>query len=116
MNYPSATSAYSVRHAYSFTAVNATGIRLTVPGNGLSTGACVDELEASVDRIEPAFVHYTARSSQLQGLLRIDPRLRYARDGHGTVVADKSFETLATLHSERTETGTRCQSSWAPGP
>lgn len=39
--YPSNTSTWSVRHAWSFTAVNATGIRLLVPAD-----ACIDELEA----------------------------------------------------------------------
>lgn len=35
----------SRRHRFNFTAVQATGIRLTCPGNGLGTGACVDEIE-----------------------------------------------------------------------
>lgn len=40
------TSANAMRHVYSFTAVNATGIRLICPGNSFADGACVDELEA----------------------------------------------------------------------
>ncbi len=45
-SYPSNGLPYSQRHAFSFTPVMATGIRLTVPGNGIGSGACVDELEA----------------------------------------------------------------------
>ncbi len=33
------------RHRYEFPAVQATGIRLICPGNGIGTGSCVDELE-----------------------------------------------------------------------
>ncbi len=46
ITYPTSSSPYSLRHAYSFPAVQATGIRLTVPGNGLGSGGCIDELEA----------------------------------------------------------------------
>ncbi len=46
VNYPGNGSTYSVRHVYSFTAVNATGIRLTCPGSSFADGAAVDELEA----------------------------------------------------------------------
>ncbi len=46
-SYPSNGLPYSQRHAFSFTPVMATGIRLTVPGDGINTGACVDELEAA---------------------------------------------------------------------
>lgn len=35
----------SRRHRFNFTEVNATGIRLTCPGDGLGTGSCVDEIE-----------------------------------------------------------------------
>ena len=46
-SYPSNGLPYSLRHAFSFPPVMATGIRLTAPGNGVGSGACVDELEAS---------------------------------------------------------------------
>jgi hypothetical protein len=36
----------SARHEWSFTPVNATGVRLTVPGNSFGDGADIDELEA----------------------------------------------------------------------
>ena len=38
--------AMSRRHAWAFPSVNATGIRLTVPGSSFASGAAVDELEA----------------------------------------------------------------------
>lgn len=44
--YPANSLPYSLRHAFSFPPVMATGIRLTVPGTGVADGACVDELEA----------------------------------------------------------------------
>ena len=34
-----------LRHRYTFTPVDATGIRLLVPGNGLGSGTAIDELE-----------------------------------------------------------------------
>jgi len=46
VNYPSNTSAWSVRHVWSFTSVDATGIRLICPGSSFTNGACIDELEA----------------------------------------------------------------------
>jgi hypothetical protein len=46
-SYPSDGVPYSQRHAFSFTPVMATGIRLTVPGDGVGSGGCVDELEAA---------------------------------------------------------------------
>ncbi|HEX2750428.1 MAG TPA: lamin tail domain-containing protein, partial [Verrucomicrobiales bacterium] len=50
LNYQSAGggnnfTAPSRRHRFNFTAVSATGIRLTCPGAGLGTGSCVDEIE-----------------------------------------------------------------------
>ncbi len=47
-------ASYSLRHAYTFTPVNATGIRLTVPGNSFADGACIDELEAGPAITPPA--------------------------------------------------------------
>jgi hypothetical protein len=35
----------SRRHRFNFTQVSATGIRLIVPGSGIGSGACIDELE-----------------------------------------------------------------------
>ena len=35
----------SRRHRFDFTQVSATGIRLIVPGSGIGSGACIDELE-----------------------------------------------------------------------
>jgi len=35
-----------VRHRYNFAPVEATGIRLLVPGTGITVGTCIDELEA----------------------------------------------------------------------
>lgn len=35
----------SRRHRYEFTPVMATGVRLICPGNGIASGACIDELE-----------------------------------------------------------------------
>ncbi|MFN5960083.1 MAG: lamin tail domain-containing protein [Verrucomicrobiota bacterium] len=35
----------ALRHVYAFAPVEMTGIRVIVPGNGVSSGACVDELE-----------------------------------------------------------------------
>ncbi len=52
VNYPSNTSTWSVRHVWSFTPVDATGIRLICPGSSFANGACVDELEAG-PYIEP---------------------------------------------------------------
>ena len=46
-SYPSNALPFSLRHAYSFPPVMATGIRLTTPGNGAASGACVDEIEVS---------------------------------------------------------------------
>lgn len=46
VTYPANGLPYSLRHAFSFTPVMATGIRLTVPGDGISSGICIDELEA----------------------------------------------------------------------
>lgn len=45
-SYPANTAPFALRHVFSFTPVLATGIRLNTPGNGLSTGTCIDELEA----------------------------------------------------------------------
>lgn len=51
LNYQSAGTglftAPSRRHQFTFTPVEATGIRLLVPGSGLSNGTCVDELEVN---------------------------------------------------------------------
>jgi hypothetical protein len=52
VNYPSNSSTWSVRHVWSFTSVNATGIRLICPGSSFADGACIDELEAG-PYIEP---------------------------------------------------------------
>ena len=38
-------SAPSRRHRFNFAPVAATAVRLICPGSGLSTGACIDELE-----------------------------------------------------------------------
>ncbi|MCA9266392.1 MAG: PEP-CTERM sorting domain-containing protein [Planctomycetales bacterium] len=35
----------SIRHRYNFSAVDATGVRLIVPGNGLGAGTAIDEIE-----------------------------------------------------------------------
>ena len=35
----------SRRHRFNFAAVDATGVRLICPGNGIGSGACIDELE-----------------------------------------------------------------------
>ena len=35
----------SRRHRFDFAAVNATGVRLICPGNGIGSGTCIDELE-----------------------------------------------------------------------
>lgn len=43
----------SLRHAWSFPEVDATGIRLTVPGSSFGDGGCVDELEVSGPRTAP---------------------------------------------------------------
>ena len=48
------TSANALRHVYSFTEVEATGIRLICPGNSFTDGACVDELEAGPYIAPPA--------------------------------------------------------------
>jgi hypothetical protein len=43
----------SLRHLWSFPSVNATGIRLTAPGNGIGDGSAVDELEAYAPAAAP---------------------------------------------------------------
>jgi hypothetical protein len=51
LNYQGAGSglfaAPSRRHRFSFTPVDATGLRLVVPGTGISVGTCIDELEVN---------------------------------------------------------------------
>jgi hypothetical protein len=51
MNYQNAGTGLftnpSRRHRFTFTAVEATGIRLVVPGTGISAGTCIDELEVN---------------------------------------------------------------------
>ena len=47
------TAANAVRHVYSFTEVEATGIRLICPGSSFTDGACVDELEAGPYQAPP---------------------------------------------------------------
>ncbi len=50
---PGSPLSMSLRHAWSFPAVDATGIRLTVPGSSFGDGGCVDELEVSGVRTAP---------------------------------------------------------------
>lgn len=47
VTYPAGGAPWSLRHAYGFPPVDATGIRLTVPGSSFADGACIDELETS---------------------------------------------------------------------
>jgi hypothetical protein len=51
LNYQNAGSGFftspSRRHRFTFTPVEATGIRLLVPGTGLGGGTCIDELEVN---------------------------------------------------------------------
>lgn len=50
---PGTLNSLALRHAWSFPAVMATGIRLTAPGNSFADGACVDELEAAAYAAPP---------------------------------------------------------------
>ena len=54
VTYAANTPANAVRHAYSFTEVSATGIRLICPGNSFGDGACIDELESGPAITPPA--------------------------------------------------------------
>src|SRR6185436_20000709 len=51
LNYQSAGTGLfanpSRRHRFTFTPVEATGIRLLVPGTGINAGTCIDELEVN---------------------------------------------------------------------
>ena len=49
----------SLRHLWSFPQVNATGIRLTTPGDGLGSGAAIDELEAYAYAAPPLVLQQT---------------------------------------------------------
>lgn len=105
LNYQSAGTGLfanpSRRHRFSFTPVDATGIRLVVPGTGIGAGTCIDELEVN----PPDTSGDIAFGAELSLTTTLAPALPYRESGEEWVELFNRSSNAVDLSGWRLDAG-----------